>query len=126
MTSPDDSEQPIVMTRLGIVERLVQMGASICVPCRAIGGTYYLDVATTEDAELWMRSRIEFACKRFDTTEDVYLEWCERNGSVRCTARTKAGRQCKNNATGLQWLEINEFKQKRGTAYCSIHGDASS
>lgn len=55
-------------------------------------------------------------------TPDEYAEWIEQDGLVRCCAKTRAGRQCRNFAPGGGITDPAEWKAFRATApYCHTH-----
>lgn len=56
-------------------------------------------------------------------TPDEYAEWIEEDGHVRCCAKTRAGRQCRNSASRKAIADPAEWKALRATGpYCPTHG----
>lgn len=46
-------------------------------------------------------------------TPEEHAEWIERDGHVQCSARTKAGRQCRKSASGTAVTDPAEWKARQ-------------
>lgn len=84
-----------------------------------IDGSRTVQIHTVEDLELYNADRTRFGARHAGMTVWQYRAWLMSEGLLRCTARTRAGRRCKNSlisTTGpADWLS------SRPVARCYVH-----
>lgn len=68
----------------------------------------------------------DIAASHFDLTKEEYLEWVETHAGLQCSARTKAGDRCKNVVSGGDEPDPQEWKKRRNSEFCAIHGGEGS
>src|SRR5262245_6698521 len=62
-----------------------------------------------------------FIAAHYGMTVAEYIDWSGFYFSVRCAARTRAGRRCRNIVTGGHQCAAADFLRLRGS-YCIVHG----
>lgn len=110
-----------------LVRRLIEAGVCIDVQVHWRGwwgGSDGRCIDSVSDAEEWLSDRDAFAAKTMGCTKSQYQEWIAVNGCVRCCAKTKSGRQCKNDALDMVHLELHEWiKLNSIGGRCWVHSN---
>ncbi|MDF3837129.1 hypothetical protein P3W85_29860 [Cupriavidus basilensis] len=114
-----------MVTRAEIIRALEatrQAGCWFSVGFRAPFGGQEAEL-TPEDIAACILDGVNLPARKTGLTPDEYAEWIEQDGHVQCSAKTKAGRQCRKSASGAAVTDPAEWKALRATApYCPIHG----
>lgn len=79
--------------------------------------TVYL---TAEQLLDYVKDPVAYLANLYGVTSQEYIEWHQSDYSVRCSAKTSAGKQCKNCVAGGSSVEPKVWVEMQG-GYCSIH-----
>lgn len=75
---------------------------------------------TPEQLLDYVKDPVAYLAKLYGVSSQEYIEWHQSEYSVRCSAKTTAGKQCKHNVEGGNRVEPKAWVQMQG-GYCSIH-----
>ena len=81
------------------------------------GNKFFVEAA---DVPVAKSDPLAFAAQCFKVTPAQYLQWLDSNGFVRCSGRTKAGKQCKGDVPGVRFYKPAEWLSHPG-GYCHRH-----
>jgi len=114
-----------MVTRAEIIRALEatqQAGSSFSANIRSPLGGMNMRL-TPADIAACILDGVNLPARLTGLTPDEYAEWIEQEGHVQCSARTKAGRQCRKSASGSAVTDPTDWKALRATApYCPTHG----
>lgn len=77
-----------------------------------------------KDVEAFVADPDSFAAASYNVSKEVYLDWVESGGTVRCSAMNSSGSRCKSKVAGSgNQLEMEKWLALQG-GYCSKHPGA--
>jgi len=108
------------MEKLKFLSALNSKGVSfiVSIPNQSGSETIYLNA---EDVIQYGKNPDAFIANYHGIELREYLMWLEEEYSVRCSANTKSGKQCKNIAIGGSLVDPKTWVKMQGE-YCAVHG----
>lgn len=83
--------------------------------------TYY---ATPAEVLEYLDNPISLYAKYYGVFVREYLLWVEDGHSVKCSAKTKSGKQCRNTVTGGSNVDPKVWVEMQNE-YCAVHGEGT-
>lgn len=78
-----------------------------------------------EEIEEYIDDPDAFFAKRLGVTKELYRDWIEAHCAVRCSARTRRGKQCLNFVRNGVAVSPQEWQELQGE-YCPIHSEGTA